>query len=226
MRVGRPPDQRMLWPRWILANTLALGLGIAAIRLALPTFSGDEFLAGRPTETLLLLLVTAAPVTLTLGAAQAWAVRPALGGRRWLWLTVAGTYLGWPLGATLGVIVALLVNAMLAAQGATLDGLPLAAVRNGIAALIGAVIGATQGAFQARVLTGRPAQRVWTAASALSGGLGFALMLALLLGLDPAVQGAGSGPRLAAAFAAGAVGGAFGSAASGLALRSHLRLSP
>ena len=211
---------RAIGPRWTFANALGLGLGLAAIRAAIPGFRGDQFQAGGDDASLsiltvnsvLLLIGTGLPVGLALSLLQWWAVRdgPAA-GRRWVPLTLGGLVLGWALGVAVGVPLGVLAGRLWPVQAPWQQTL----IRYSVAFVIGAVLGAGLGYLQGFALRRAHWRAGWTGVSALGGGLGFAAMLLLLALADALVAPGRTAASLLAAFAAGALGGGAGSLVTG-----------
>ena len=217
---------RAIGQRWCLANALGLGLGLAAIRAAIPGFRGDQFQvrgdeASLPLLTVnsvLLLILTGLPVGLALGLLQAWAMGDSLAGaRRWVPPTLGGLVLGWFLGVAAGVPLGVLASRLWPVQAPWQQSL----IRTSVALVIGVVLGAGLGYVQGFAWRGRgSAQWGWTRVSALGGGLGFVAMLLLLALFDTLVAPGRTAASLLAAFVAGALGGAAGSLVTGRWLTS------
>lgn len=212
---------RAIGLRWTLANALGLGLGMAAIRAAIPGFRGDQFqlrgddalLPLLSVNSVLLLIGTGLPVGVTLGLLQAWAVRDGLAeARRWPRLTLGGLVLGWCLGVAAGAPLGVLAGRLWPVQTPGQQTL----IRYSVALVIGVVLGAGLGYVQGFALRATAGGwHGWTLVSALGGGLGFAAMLLLLALFDTVIAPGLTASSLLAAFVAGAVGGGVGSLVTG-----------
>ena len=217
---------RAIGLRWTLANALGLGLGLAAIRAAIPGFRGDQFemrgndasLSVLTAHSILLLIGTGVPVGLALSLLQWWAIHPwRMSARRWIPFTLGGLVLGWCLGVALGVPLGVLATWLLPVQAAWQQTL----VRTTIALIIGGMLGAGLGFVQGFAWRGLTAlQWRWTAVSAVGGGLGFGVMLLSLALVDAVIAPDQTAAALVAAFLAGALGGGTGSLVTGRWLAS------
>ncbi|MCW5853120.1 MAG: hypothetical protein KIT87_23835 [Anaerolineae bacterium] len=216
---------RAIGPRWTLANALGLGLGLAAIRAAIPGFRGDSFQPGDEAafplltpQSVLLLIGTGLPVGLALSLLQWWAIRPWLDqAQRWIPLTLGGLVLGWLLGVAFGVPLGRLATWLLPVQAVWQQTL----IRVTIALVIGSLLGAGLGLVQGFAWRGQPSLPWrWTRVSAVGGGLGFTVMLLCLALFDTLIAPDRTAAALVAAFLAGALAGAVGSLVTGRWLTS------
>lgn len=212
--------------RWTLANALGLGLGLVAIRAAIPGFRGDQFQASPGGDAFLgtldvmglfrLIVLTGIPVGLTVSLLQWWAIRDRLPqARRWIPLTFGGLILGWGLGVAVGIPLGLLATALFPQQSPLVQTI----IRYSIALAIGCGLGVGLGVCQRSVLVGQGVSgRTWLRASALGGGIGFSLMLLFVSLLDSVVESGSGWASVMASFVAGAVGGGIGSLPPGITL--------
>ena len=222
--VKRGHEERRIWLRWVLANTIgeAAGLGLTALVGAVVIFSGGEGSGVLTTLGIAVLAVLAGTLVegTVVGTAQ-WSVLrrplPRMRWRTWAVATGTGALLAW----TLGMIPSTVMSLGAGSGGGGAQAEPSATPVYGLAFLMGLVLGPILGLAQ--WLAQRRHVRgavLWMPANALAWAFG---MVVIFVGIDPAIGG-GFGVRSVAILVitlacAGAVVGAI----YGLALVRLLR---